>query len=70
MTLTKCIAAAFLIKTTSVAKMVSEEWRKMGPEDREKWEQMARDDKTRFEMEKAAYKGPWTVPIGHRKSKV
>ena len=42
----------------------------MNSEERSKWEQMARADKDRFEKEKAAYQGPWTVPIGHRKSKV
>jgi hypothetical protein len=57
-------------KTTSIAKMVSEEWRNMNPEDRSKWENMALRDKRRFETEKASYQGPWTVPIGHRKSKV
>lgn len=57
-------------KTTSVAKMVSEAWRQMGQEERSKWEKMASDDKERFEKEKASYRGPWTVPIGHRKSKV
>ena len=57
-------------QTTSVAKIVSEAWRNMNSEERSKWEQMARADKDRFEKEKAAYQGPWTVPIGHRKSKV
>lgn len=50
--------------------MVSEEWRTMKNEERTKWEKMAQDDKKRFETEKATYRGPWTVPIGHRKSKV
>jgi hypothetical protein len=57
-------------KTTSIAKMVSEEWRNMNQEERAKWEDMARRDRDRFEKQKATYRGPWTVPIGHRKSKV
>ena len=57
-------------KTTLVAKMVSEAWKKMDPEERETWEAKARMDRARFEKEKAKYRGPWTVPIGHRRSKV
>eukprot|EP00934_Nitzschia_sp_Nitz4_P004322 Nitzschia sp. Nitz4//scaffold96_size78090//52314//54352//NITZ4_005500-RA/size78090-snap-gene-0.71-mRNA-1//-1//CDS//3329560591//4312//frame0 len=56
-------------QTTSVAKIVSEEWRTMGHDERSKWEKLAQLDKERFENEKATYRGPWTVPIGHRKSK-
>ena len=55
--------------TTSIAKMVSEAWKTMDAEEREKWEAKARMDRTRFEKEKAKYRGPRTVPIGHRKSK-
>ena len=42
----------------------------MDPNDRKKWDELACTDKERFEKEKASYKGPWKVPIGHRKSKV
>lgn len=42
----------------------------MESEERSKWEKMASEDKERFEKEKVIYRGPWTVPIGHRKSKV
>mmetsp|Transcript_11598 Transcript_11598/g.20837 ORF Transcript_11598/g.20837 Transcript_11598/m.20837 type:complete len:509 (-) Transcript_11598:228-1754(-) len=56
-------------KTTSVAKMVSEEWRNMNQKERFKWEDRARRDRERFENEKVSYQGPWTVPIGHRRSK-
>lgn len=57
-------------QTTSVAKMVSEAWKNMDSEEREKWDKLASEDKDRFDTEKAKYKGPWTVPIGHRRSKV
>ncbi|KAG7364412.1 HMG high mobility group box-containing protein [Nitzschia inconspicua] len=56
-------------KTTSVAKMVSEAWKTMNPKERAKWEDKAIMDRERFEKEKMRYRGPWTVPIGHRKSK-
>jgi hypothetical protein len=42
----------------------------MEPKERSKWDKMASDDMERFAKEKASYRGPWTVPIGHRKSKV
>ncbi|KAL3910760.1 MAG: hypothetical protein SGILL_007566, partial [Bacillariaceae sp.] len=56
-------------KTTSVAKLVSEQWRTLDAEERSRWEAKARMDRERFEKEKAKYRGPWTVPIGHRRSK-
>jgi hypothetical protein len=50
--------------------MVSEEWRSMEEDERSKWEEKARMDRDRFEQEKMHYRGPWTVSIGDRKSKV
>jgi len=57
-------------QTTSVAKIVSEAWKNMDAAERAKWDKLASDDKHRFEDEKGKYRGPWTVPIGHRRSKV
>lgn len=42
----------------------------MDVEERTKWEDKAEMDRERFEKEKMRYRGPWTVPIGHRKSRV
>ena len=51
-----------LFQTTNVAKLVSEEWRALSPEERDVWEEKARKDKARYQVEKAMYKGPWKVP--------
>lgn len=56
-------------KTTDIAKVVSESWRQLNPEDKEKWEEMARKDKARYEVEKSMYKGPWKVPANKRTPK-
>lgn len=56
-------------QTTDVAKLVSEAWREMPPEEKEIWEERARQDKARYEMEKAMYKGPWKVPANKRTPK-
>eukprot|EP00529_Nitzschia_sp_RCC80_P031872 CAMPEP_0113459510 /NCGR_PEP_ID=MMETSP0014_2-20120614/10490_1 /TAXON_ID=2857 /ORGANISM="Nitzschia sp." /LENGTH=550 /DNA_ID=CAMNT_0000351097 /DNA_START=214 /DNA_END=1866 /DNA_ORIENTATION=+ /assembly_acc=CAM_ASM_000159 len=57
------------LTTTSVAKLVSEAWRNLNAEDRAKWDAKATVDRERYEKEKLAYNGPWSVPIGHRRSK-
>ena len=36
-------------------------------EEREKWEAKATVDRERYEKEKLAYNGPWSVPMGHRR---
>lgn len=59
----------FFLKTTNIAQRISDEWWGMTPEDREVWEEMARKDKARYEIEKAEYQGPWTVPIDGRRRK-
>jgi hypothetical protein len=56
-------------KTTDIAKLVSEAWRELGPENKEVWEKKARKDKARYEVEKAVYKGPWKVPANKRTPK-
>ena len=58
-----------LLQTTDIAKMVSEAWRELNPEDKEVWEKKARKDKARYEVEKAMYKGPWKVPANKRTPK-
>jgi len=57
------------ISTTEVAKMVSQAWKALLEEEREKWEVLAREDKARYEMEKSMYTGPWKVPATKRVSK-
>jgi len=42
-------------KTTTIAKMVSKEWRAMLAEEREFWEDKSRGDKARYEAEMAVY---------------
>jgi len=56
-------------KTTDIAKLVSEAWRELDPEEKEIWEKKARKDKARYEVEKAMYKGPWKVPANKRAPK-
>mmetsp|Transcript_11100 Transcript_11100/g.32120 ORF Transcript_11100/g.32120 Transcript_11100/m.32120 type:complete len:413 (-) Transcript_11100:360-1598(-) len=57
------------LSTTEVAKMVSQAWKALPEDEREKWEEMARQDKARYEMEKSMYTGPWKVPATKRVSK-
>jgi len=57
------------LSTTDVAKMVSQAWKKLPADEREKWEEMARQDKARYEMEKSMYTGPWKVPAAKRVTK-
>lgn len=49
--------------------MVSQAWKALPEDEREKWEVMARQDKARYEMEKSMYTGPWKVPATKRVSK-
>lgn len=49
--------------------MVSQAWKALLEEEREKWEVLAREDKARYEMEKSMYTGPWKVPATKRVSK-
>jgi HMG (high mobility group) box len=57
------------LSTTDVAKMVSQAWKDLSEDERERWEEMARQDKARFEMEKSMYTGPWKVPATKRTGK-
>lgn len=57
------------LSTTEVAKMVSQEWKNLSSEEREKWEELARKDKARYEMEKTMYTGPWKIPAKKRSQK-
>ena len=55
-----------MIQTTEIAKLVSEAWKKLTPEERKEWDDAAEKDKTRYEAEKTMYKGKEdeiTVPI-------
>eukprot|EP00521_Asterionellopsis_glacialis_P015770 CAMPEP_0195299058 /NCGR_PEP_ID=MMETSP0707-20130614/24774_1 /TAXON_ID=33640 /ORGANISM="Asterionellopsis glacialis, Strain CCMP134" /LENGTH=501 /DNA_ID=CAMNT_0040361329 /DNA_START=283 /DNA_END=1788 /DNA_ORIENTATION=+ len=51
------------LKTTAVAKMVSEAWKNLSEKDRQKWEDIAKKDKDRYRAEKERYTGPWKVPV-------
>lgn len=57
------------VKTTEIAKLVSEAWKKLTPDDRKPWDESAEKDKIRYEAEKALYKGPWKIPSNKRKTK-
>lgn len=57
------------VSTTEVAKMVSQAWKSLPEDEREKWEVLARQDKARYEMEKSMYTGPWKVQATKRISK-
>lgn len=59
----------FTTQTTDIAKLVSEAWRELDPDEKEVWEKKARKDKARYEVEKAMYKGPWKVPANRRTPK-
>ena len=50
-----CLTTAFHLQTTTIAKMVSKEWREMTPEEREFWEDKSKTDKARYEQEMVAY---------------
>jgi len=56
-------------KTTNVAKMVSEAWKALSPDERQVWEEKARRDKARYEVEKTLYNGPWKVPANKKTPK-
>lgn len=45
-----------------VSKRSSEMWSKLSKEERAPWDQKAKEDKERYNLEKAAYTGPWQVP--------
>lgn len=57
------------VKTTEIAKLVSEQWKNLDPEERKIWDEKAEKDKLRYEAEKAIYKGPWKIPSNKRKAK-
>lgn len=48
-------------QTTNVAKLVSEAWKNLTPQELEPFEELARKDKARYEIEKRMYSGPWKV---------
>lgn len=56
-------------QTTEIAKLVSEAWKGLDPEEKKTWEDKADQDKARYEAEKALYKGPWKIPSNKRKTK-
>jgi hypothetical protein len=49
--------------------MVSDQWRELSAEEKEKWEEMAREDKARYLKQKEEYAGPWKVPADMKKPK-
>jgi len=53
-------------KTTTIAKLVSQAWKELSKEERNKWDEMARKDKLRYEVEKSLYTGPWKIPAKKR----
>ena len=55
--------------TPDVAKLISEEWKALEPEERAKWDEKARLDKERYEVEKALYTGPWKIPAKKKSKK-
>ena len=57
------------LKTTTIAKQVSQAWKNLSDEEREEWEEMARKDKARYEMEKTMYNGPWKVVASSKRIK-
>ena len=67
--LLSCAYFDLLGQTTEIAKMVSESWKGLTPEDRKDWDEAADQDKKRYEQEKSTYKGPWKIPTNKRKTK-
>eukprot|EP00934_Nitzschia_sp_Nitz4_P000174 Nitzschia sp. Nitz4//scaffold42_size132992//97085//99309//NITZ4_003413-RA/size132992-augustus-gene-0.118-mRNA-1//-1//CDS//3329551760//174//frame0 len=57
------------METVHITKMVSEEWKNLGKEERVRYEEMSRKDKERFEVEKKMYKGTWHVPTTQKLTK-
>lgn len=55
--------------TPDVAKLISEEWKALEPEERAKWDEKAKLDKERYEVEKALYTGPWKMPAKKKSKK-
>mmetsp|Transcript_9128 Transcript_9128/g.18354 ORF Transcript_9128/g.18354 Transcript_9128/m.18354 type:complete len:325 (-) Transcript_9128:471-1445(-) len=49
------------MRTSDVAKLVSQAWKALACNDKEVFLEMAKKDKERYEIEKANYKGPWKV---------
>ena len=52
-----------------IAKLVSEEWKKLSPEERNAYDELARQDKARYNMEKKLYTGPWKIAASKRTPK-
>jgi len=48
---------------TSISKRSAELWRSLPVEERSHWDEVAAKDKERYNAEKAAYSGPWQVPV-------
>ena len=63
------LASPHFTQTTDIAKLVSEAWRDLDPEEKVKWENEAQKDKARYEIEKSTYKGPWKVLANKRAPK-
>jgi hypothetical protein len=57
------------LQTTDIAKLVSEAWKALTPDEKTRWEAEAQKDKARYEVEKSMYQGPWKVPANKRTPK-
>ena len=51
------------------SKKCSEDWKKLGPDEKEKYEAMAAADKLRYDREMAEYVPPPVVDDGHKKKR-
>ena len=51
-------------------KIFASAWKSLSAKDRAYWDEEARNDKVRFVQEKAAYRGPWSVPKRRAKKHV
>ena len=49
-----------------MAKLVSEAWRNLKPEEREMWEEKAKTDRQRYEEERRNYRGPWKIAVSRK----
>lgn len=51
------------IRSSDIAKLISRAWKELPETDKSVWHHKAQLDRQRYDREKAAFKGPWKVPI-------
>jgi len=56
-------------KPINIVEHVSQAWKELNEEEREKCNDLSRMDKLRFEVEKSLYSGPWKVLVRERNQK-